>query len=203
MDTGYERNFDQEFIHDEPVSHLARALQPLMALFQERGIGVGEWIEAIKIASYEAAKSSIDAESGRAIFAHMSVRTGMTRTELQQLRQQMIGGCLARPRRAGRQRTARVIDAWLDDPRYCEIDGSPRALVLEGPDISLHALIRGHAGDVPISSVIAELTRQQLIVQKPDGSYLPRRRSLEARRYAARFERLMRAVNLQLNTPDY
>ena len=203
MDIGYERNFDQEFIDDEPVSHLARALQPLMALFQERGIGVGEWIEAIKIASYEAARASIDAESGRAIFARMSVRTGMTRTELQQLRQQVIGGCLARPRRSGRQRTVRVIDAWLDDPRYGDIGGSPRALPLDGPDISLHALIREHAGDVPASSVIAELTRQQLIVQKPDGNYLPRRRSLEARRYAARFERLMRTVNLQLNTPDY
>ncbi|SRR5258706_7751492 len=202
MDTGYDQGFRLEPVSDETVGLLARALQPLMAGFQERGVGVGEWIEAIKIASYEAAKAAMDAESGRAIFARMSVRTGMTRTELQQLRRQMIGGSLARPRRPGRQRTARVVEAWLADPRYCEADGSPRALSLDDAGLSLHTLIREHAGDVPTSSVIAELMRAQLLVQVVDGRYLPRRRSPEAGRYAARFERLMRAVHVQLNAPD-
>jgi hypothetical protein len=116
----------------EPVELLVRALQPVVAEFLDQGIGVGEWIAAIKIASFQAAHAATDAESGRAIFARIAVRTGMTRTELQQLRQLLRNSPAEWPKTIGRQRTARVIEGWYLDERYHDEQGLPLPLMLVG-----------------------------------------------------------------------
>jgi Family of unknown function (DUF6502) len=157
------------------IDTLVRTLQPLVAELQEVGVGVGEWIEAIKISSFQAARAATDAESGRAIFTRMSVRTGMTRTELQRLRRGFAGGQSApAPRPVGRQRTARVIDGWQRDPACRNAAGQLLPLALDGPAPSLQSLIKAYAGDVPASSVLSELRRQHLLRALPDGRVLPR-----------------------------
>jgi hypothetical protein len=156
-----------------PVDCLARALQPLVASFQEHGVGVGDWVQAIKIAAYRAARDATDAESGRAIFSRMSVRTGMTRTELQQLRLLLRSGHATGAKRIGRQRTARVVEGWCGDPEFCDEHGQPRALALLGATDSVAAVVRRFAGDVPVTTAIAELRRQRLLLRQRDGRYLP------------------------------
>jgi len=175
----------------DPVALLARAFEPLMAEFQACGVGVAEWITAIKIASYQAAHDATDAETGRAHFARMSVRTGMTRTELTQIREQLRSG---KPtlRGVGKQRTARVIEGWKSDPALLDGAGRPRPLALRGDAPSLETVIRQFAGDVPFTSVFAELQRQGLIVTLPDGRFLPGRiPQADAARRARQFERMM------------
>ena len=157
------------------VETLVEKLQPLVTALQEAGVGVGEWIEAVKISSFRAAHAATDAESGRAIFTRMSVRTGMTRTELQRLRRiSAVGSATPAPRMIGRQRTLRVMAAWHSDPGYLDHTGKPRPLPLDGAAPSLRALIKSHAGDVPASSVLAELQRQQLLVPESGGAWRPR-----------------------------
>jgi hypothetical protein len=157
------------------IESLARTLRPLVAELQEVGVGVGEWIEAIKISSFQAAHAATDAESGRAIFTRMSVRTGMTRTELQRLRRVFAGSHAGHsPRQIGRPRTARVIDGWHSDPRYCDSSGRPLALPMDGAAPSLQSLIKTYAGDVPASSVVAELQRLQSLQMLTDGRLQPR-----------------------------
>jgi hypothetical protein len=157
------------------VATLVRTLQPMVAELQEAGVGVGEWIEAVKISSYRAAHAATDAESGRAIFTRMSVRTGMTRTELQRLRHiGATGSARYAPRMMGRQRTLRVMEAWHTDPVYLDTAGRPRALPLTGAAPSLRALIKSHAGDVPVASVLSELQRQQLVIAEVGDCWRPR-----------------------------
>ena len=176
----------------DPVEFLARAFEPLMAEFQSCGIGVAEWITAIKIASYQAARNATDAETGRAHFARMSVRTGMTRTELTQIREQLRNGKPALRKGVGKQRTARVIEGWQSDPGLLDDQGRPLPLALRGETPSLETVIRQFAGDVPFTSVFAELQRQDLIVALPDGRFLPGRISqADAAERARRFERMM------------
>jgi hypothetical protein len=176
----------------DPIEFLARAFEPLMAEFQACGIGVAEWITAIKIASYQAAHSATDAETGRAHFARMSVRTGMTRTELTQIREQLRSGKLSLRKGVGKQRTARVIEGWQSDPAFLDGHGRPLPLALRGDSPSLETVIRQFAGDVPFTSVFAELQRQGLIVNLPDGRYLPGRiPQADAAERARQFERMM------------
>lgn len=176
----------------DPVEFLARAFEPLMAEFQSCGIGVAEWITAIKIASYQAARNATDAETGRAHFARMSVRTGMTRTELTQIREQLRSGKPTLRNGVGKQRTARVIEGWQSDPALLDEQGRPRPLALRGDAPSLETVIRQFAGDVPFTSVFAELQRQDLIVALPDGRYLPGRiPQADAAERARQFERMM------------
>jgi hypothetical protein len=167
------------------VETLVRKLQPLVAELQEAGVGVGEWIEAVKISSFKAAHAATDAESGRAIFTRMSVRTGMTRTELQRLRRICANGTVA-VRPSGRPRTLRVLDAWHRDADYLDAAGRPLALPQSGPAPSLQALIKRHAGDVPASSVLVEMERQQLLADAGDGRWHPR---------AGYAQRLMARIN--------
>jgi hypothetical protein len=176
----------------DPVEFLARAFEPLMAEFQACGVGVAEWITAIKIASYQAARNATDAETGRAHFARMSVRTGMTRTELTQIREQLRTGKPTLRKGVGKQRTARVIEGWQNDPAFQDGRGQPRPLALRGESPSLETVIRQFAGDVPFTSVFAELQRQNLIVTLSDGRYLPGRISqADAAERARQFERMM------------
>jgi len=154
------------------VETLVRRLQPLVAELQDAGVGVGEWIEAVKISAYRAAHAATDAETGRAIFTRMSVRTGMTRTELARLRRVCYGerGTL---RPTNRPRTLRVLDAWHRASGYLDAAGTPLALPLTGPAPSLQALIKEYAGDVPASSVLAEMQRQQLLAEDAAGRWRP------------------------------
>lgn len=176
----------------DPVEFLARAFEPLMAEFQACGVGVAEWITAIKIASYQAARNATDAETGRAHFARMSVRTGMTRTELTQIREQLRQGKPGLRKGVGKQRTARVIEGWQSDPALLDADGNPRPLALRGESPSLESVIRQFAGDVPFTSVFAELQHQGLIVALEDGRFLPGRISqADAAVRARQFERMM------------
>jgi hypothetical protein len=185
-------------VQADVVDSLARSLQPLVAELQNAGVGVGEWVEAVKISSFRAARSATNAESGRTVYTRMSVRTGMTRTELQRLRQSMLAGQTLPPRMGGRQRTARVLAGWRTDRDYFDAHGLPRALRALGPRPSLQSLIRTYAGDVPVSSVLAELQRQALIVATNDGRYLPRADFQEpALASVRRLERALRALQAE------
>jgi hypothetical protein len=188
---------------DDLVTSLARALQPLVAHFQDAGIGVGEWVEAIKVASYHAAREATDAEWGRAVFTRMSVRTGMTRTELQRLRRQLSPGNTRARKIVGQQRTARVIDGWHTNPRYLDDTGQPRPLPLEGVGDCVHTLIRQYAGDVPSSSVLSELHRQGLLIRHSRHLYRPQSNHRQASLLRADvFEQLMSSLCDQLEVGE-
>jgi Family of unknown function (DUF6502) len=197
---------DKDPSPEDVIDVLARALQPIVAALQERAIGVGEWIEAVKMASYRAAHEATNAETGRAVFALMSIRTGMTRTELTRLRHRMSQGSRSR-REAGRHRLTRVIDGWIGSPEFQDRKGRPLPLTVDGKGPNLRTLARAFAGDVPPVSVIAELQRYQLIRMR-GGCYLPvaerRDLGLEGAQEFERFlqpvlPKLMSALEIRLN----
>jgi hypothetical protein len=177
---------------DDVVDHLARALQPIVAALQERTVGVGDWIEAIKIASYRAAHEATNHEAGRAVFARMSIRTGMTRTEQIHLRHRMALGSRGR-RMTGQHRLVRVIEGWLTSTEFQDRQGRPLPLSLNGKGPNFRQLARAFGGDVPAVSIVAELKQHGLIRECGAEFYAPttthRGRALEGARQLETFMR--------------
>jgi hypothetical protein len=190
---------------DDAVDHLARALQPIVGALQDRMVGVGEWIEAIKIAAYRAAHESTNAERGQAIFSRMSIRTGMTRTEQINLCKRMLLGSGGR-RSWGSHRLIRVLDGWFDDPMFLDSIGRPRPLATEGAEPSLRTLSKRFAGDVHALSVIAELQRYGLIRERGAGLFSPIKSYRQpgirgAREFEQRMQRHLSSLSQSLRRP--
>jgi hypothetical protein len=157
---------------EDVVEALAGALKPIVGALQDRLVGVGEWIEAIKIAACRAAHESTNAERGQAVVSRLSIRTGMSRAEQINRRRRMVLGSTGR-RSVGSHRLIRVIDGWFDHPDFHGGKGRRRPLGTGGTEPHFRTLSRPYAGDVHPLSVVADIQHYGLIRERGTGLYSP------------------------------
>lgn len=79
-----------------------------------------------------------------------------------------------------RNRLARVLSGWFDDPRYTDGEGRPRALPVDGPEPSFATLVRAFSGDIYPRIILDELAEVGAVKLLRDGSV-----RAVARRYTA------------------
>jgi hypothetical protein len=140
-------------------SALMRVLQPLVRWVLDAGIGVGEFVNLVKVAYVRAA-----VEQGRSVtgsarpnISRISVVTGLTRVEVASLLEQSEGETPSSDR--GRQRAERVLSAWWTDPEFLTAKGEPEVLRLKGPRRSFAALCERYSGEKRSAPVLQELLR--------------------------------------------
>lgn len=79
-----------------------------------------------------------------------------------------------------RNRLARVLSGWFEDPRYTDGEGRPRALPIDGPEPSFATLVRAFSGDIYPRIILDELAEVGAVKLLKDGSV-----RAVARRYTA------------------
>jgi len=150
-------------------SALMRVLQPLVTWVLDAGIGVGEFVNLVKVAYVRAA-----VEQGRSVtgsarpnISRISVVTGLTRVEVASLLEQSEGETPSSDR--GRQRAERVLSAWWTDPEFLTAKGEPEVLRLKGPRRSFAALCERYSGEKRSAPVLQELLRVGAVRALPEG----------------------------------
>lgn len=68
-----------------------------------------------------------------------------------------------------RNRLARVLTGWFEDPSYTDRSGRPLALPLDGAPPSFVELVRAYSGDIYPGIILEELLRVGAIRKRPDG----------------------------------
>jgi hypothetical protein len=153
-------------IEGAAAAAVMKVLEPLARLALDNGLGVGDVVRLLERAFVRAAENSAEAQQGKPSDTEVSIRTGMTRIKVSQIRE---AAELDGTQGASRQpRTARVLWGWRHDPDFLDRAGQPKVLPLRGAR-SFTELVRRHAGDPRVRSLLQELKRVKSVRQRPDG----------------------------------
>jgi uncharacterized protein DUF6502 len=151
------------------VGALASLLEPMATLAVARGLPFAAIEKLLKAAFVEAAAKAQPATAGQRIVSRVATATGLTRREVARLIDAPRGAQPVRPSPA-----TQVFTRWRADPKLRDRRGRPLALPRQGPAPSFEALARAVTQDVHPRSLLDELCRLGLAVERDDQVELVR-----------------------------
>ena len=145
--------------------------KPLISICLTNGITANDFIAIIKSAFVETASRDFGIKGRQANLSRVSIMTGLSRKEVKRLRhdnanQQGENFQTASP-------IGRVLAAWHNDPDYLSRTGAPKPLPYEGKGKSFKTLAKKYVGDIPISAILRELEKNNLIKEDHKGCIKP------------------------------
>ena len=153
---------------------LAKLLRPLVRLLLKHSFPYSAFESIAKRVYVETAMADFALPGKKPSISRAAILTGLTRKDVNLL--------LAEPSsRADRatahyNRAARVLTAWVREPRFAGPGESPQPLPIDGPD-GFGELVRLHGGDVPTRAVLDELQRVGAVQVLADGRVALRQRA--------------------------
>lgn len=166
---------------------LEGVLRPLVRVLIRSGVSFAEFAEVAKRLFVELAMRDMQIPGRKASVSRAAVLTGLSRKEVQRtLREsesQQAPG-------EQRNRAARVIEGWLNDPRFLDRDGRPRVLPATGDETSFAELVQQYGADVPPRAILDELVRVGAASVDAEGRVVLTDRRYVARDSLARLEAL-------------
>jgi hypothetical protein len=153
---------------------LAKLLRPLVRLLLKHSFPYSAFESIAKRVYVETAMEDFALPGKKPSISRAAILTGLTRKDVNLL--------LAEPSSRADvstthyNRAARVLTAWVREPRFAAADGTPRALAIDGED-GFAELVRAHGGDVPARAVLDELQRVGAVQMQVDGRVALRQRA--------------------------
>jgi hypothetical protein len=129
-------------------------LTPLASLCLAKGLPVQRLEEALRRAMVNAASANIDPSLGERKTSRISAMTGLTRREVDRIRQSAPP---ARP--ISRSLAGDVLTHWISDARYQDSDGNPSSLPRSGELPSFETLAAQVSRDVHHRTILDEMCR--------------------------------------------
>lgn len=156
---------------------ILRLLRPLVHLLLRSGISYHVFADLVRWVYVDVAFKAFGIPGRKQSTSRVSVITGLSRKEVQKLREQDIPIDEETPRRYNR--ATRVIGGWLRDPLFLDQKRHPLNLPLDGK-VSFTSLVKKYSGDMPVRAVLDELLNIGAIKLKADSviklatrAYLP------------------------------
>jgi hypothetical protein len=147
-------------------------------------MGAGELQMAAKIACIGVAAESAQL-GNRLNNSRIAAATGLTRKDVRTLASLLKSGKVTAGREVAKQRTARVLHGWRTDPEFLDRRGNPFRLMIAGPGLSFHSLVRRYGGDVTPISVLNELVRIGAVSRVANGRVAVKKNTPRARGFGA------------------
>ena len=154
------------------LTALRLALRPLVRIMLRNGVTWKEAAEVCKQTFVEVARQDYGVHGRPTNASRIAILTGLSRHEVKRVRDQLSGD----PEELQRMNSAtRVLGGWYTDPEFCDAENRPRALPLEAADKvgSFSALCRRYAPDIPVTAMLKELQRVNVVSPAEDGSFSP------------------------------
>ena len=149
--------------------HAAEALRPVVAALLRTGVGALEATDSLKWLFVHECAAQLRRDGRRVSASRVAAATGLTRAETAELLATSCIGLEPDPSRL--QRCARVINGWISDPDFLEVDGTPRRLSFTGGRSSFQALARLYSGDIPPRAMLDELLSRGWVLQTAAGMF--------------------------------
>jgi len=153
---------------------LAKLLRPLVRLLLKHSFPYSAFESIAKRVYVETAMADFALPGKKPSISRAAILTGLTRKDVNLL--------LAEPSSradlsaAYYNRAARVLTAWVREPRFAGLGAAPQPLPIDGPD-GFGELVRLHGGDVPARAVLDELQRVGAVQVLADGRVALRQRA--------------------------
>ena len=130
------------------------------------GIAFGELSSLAKKAYIDVAEKELLASGQKATISMIAISTGLTRKEVSVLRKENTH---VTEKSNQQNRAVRVISGWISDPEFCNTDGKPKLLKVQGSKGTFEQLVNKHSGDMPFRAMMKELLRTGAIEEKEEG----------------------------------
>ena len=153
---------------------LAKLLRPLVRLLLKHSFPYSAFESIAKRVYVETAMEDFALPGKKPSISRASILTGLTRKDVNLL----LAEPSSRADASGTHynRAARVLTAWVREPRFAGADGAPQPLPVDGAD-GFADLVRRHGGDVPVRAVLDELQRVGAVQVLADGRVALRQRA--------------------------
>jgi len=146
---------------------IRKLLRPLIRILIKNGVPYGAFIDIAKPLYVESAADIIESEGNKATNTRISTVTGMSRKEVQRLRDETeINDVWAFDRY---NRAARVVAGWVRDTRFSDRHGQPAILAYDDGPVSFHAVVSAFSGDIPARTILEELLQAGVVKRLNDG----------------------------------
>lgn len=150
-------------MNDKTQQALIRAvykvLRPMVRLLVRHGVSYRSFSDIARRAFIDVAEQDFALEKRKASNSRTAVLTGINRKDIAKIKERPhpLQCTVTEPPNA----TARIITAWLNDPKYRTEDGRAKVLPVEAPlgATSFTQLVHEHSTDVTVRALLDELTR--------------------------------------------
>jgi hypothetical protein len=151
--------------------YVAEALRPIVAALLRAGVGAHEATDSLKWLFAHECAAQLRRDGCRVSASRIAAATGLTRAETAEL---LATSCVGlQPETSRLQRCTRVINGWMSDSDFLEIDGSPRQLSFTGGRKSFQDLARLYSGDIPPRAMLDELLSRAWVLESAPGLFVP------------------------------
>ncbi len=163
----------EQALHSTLGQAVRSVLRPLIRILLRAGVPCGAFIEQAKRVYVDVAREEFNTHRRKPSISHTAVVTGLTRKEVSRLWKMPVEA--GEPAVDKYNRAARVISAWVRDPKYADARGGPASLSFlpdpSGREPSFSTLVAEHSGDMPPRAVLDELVRVGAVEEQRNGKY--------------------------------
>lgn len=149
------------------IAAIRKLLRPLIRILLKNGMPYGAFIDIAKPLYVESAADMIESEGNKATNTRISTVTGLSRKEVQRLKDEAeVNDVWAFDRY---NRAARVVAGWVRDTRFSDRQGQPAILPYDDGATSFHNLVTAFSGDIPARTILEELLQAGVVKRLDDG----------------------------------
>ena len=149
------------------LSSCRTLLVPIARLLLKSGVTWKEFSEVARRAFVDVATNEFGIRGRPTNVSRVAILTGMTRREVRRQRELLESD--PQPETGYMSKASRLLSGWHQDPDFTDVDGEPRALVIDGDGASFSELARRYGGDIPPGALLKELQSGDAIARLPDG----------------------------------
>ena len=154
-------------ITDTLNNAILKLLRPLVQILLRHGISYQVFADLVRWVYVNVAFKEFGIPRRKQTKSRVSIITGLSRKEVQRLRDLDIP--IDEDTTARYNRATRVMGGWIRDPLFLGGDNNPLDLPLEGA-FSFSVLVKKYSGDMPVRAVLDELLNVGAVMLKADGT---------------------------------
>lgn len=145
-------------------------LRPLARAALRHGITAYQFARWVDEAFVREAARLLEKQGADPSFSRVAALTGIHRHAVSQLMKSTVQGDAEtlEDKEYQRNRLARVLTGWFEDPSYTDESGRPLPLPQDGPPPSFSELARAYSGDIYPGIILGELIRVGAAWIRPD-----------------------------------
>ena len=144
-------------------------LRPVVAFCIRHSIRLGEVLDALKAVYVEVSREQLQRSGEEVNASRVSVMSGVHRKDVTRL---LSSSTVSKARQS---LAARIIGAWRNGKRFCNVSGKPRVLTVEGKQSEFAGLVASVSADLNPYTVLFELERIGAVARTRGGLKLTSR----------------------------
>ncbi len=140
---------------------ILKLLKPLVRILLNHGVSVNEFMDIAKEAYVDVAEQEFQIQGRKQSTSRIAVLTGMHRKDVSRYLNKIKA-----PESNESQfhnRAAKVMTAWKNEAEFCDEQGNPLMLPIEGDTRSFTALVSKHSGSMTMRSMLDEMVRVKVV----------------------------------------